>query len=164
MDVVNRLKMFVALFFVQVLVLNHVHLLGVAVPLLYIYYAITFRRNTPWWGVLCSSFLLGLCIDIFTNTPGLAAGALTIVAFLQPTLLEMLAPRDSADNLEASAKGLGWGRFAIFSGVLTFIYCLVFFSLELFSFFNWLLWVEHFIGSTLLTWLMIMAIESVRSK
>ncbi len=164
MDIVNRLEMFVVLCLAQVLVLNHVHLLGVAIPLLYIYYGITFRRKTPWWGVLCTSFLMGLCIDIFTNTPGLAAGTLTLVAFLQPHLLEVLAPRDSADNMEASVKALGWGRFAVLSGVLTFIYCLVFFSLELFSFFNWLLWAEHFIGSGLLTWLMILAIESVRSK
>ena len=43
---VNRLVMFVVLLLVQVLVLNHVWLLNVATPLLYVYFAITFPRNT----------------------------------------------------------------------------------------------------------------------
>ena len=41
---VNRLVMFVVLLVVQVLVLNHVWLLNVATPLLYVYFAITFLR------------------------------------------------------------------------------------------------------------------------
>ena len=58
-ELINRLEMFLALFVAQVLILNHVHLFGVGTPLLYVYYAITFRRHFPKWLVLVSCFFVG---------------------------------------------------------------------------------------------------------
>ena len=156
--------MFVALFVAQVLILNHVHLLGVGTPLLYVYFAITFRRNFPKWLVLVSSFLLGLLIDIFSNTPGLAASTMTLVALAQAYLIDLVAPRDSAEDLEASAKVLGLTKFVTLSALLTLLYCLVFFALEAFNFFDVLLWLARSVISFVLTMVLILAVESVRSR
>ena len=163
-ELVNRLVMFVALFLAQVLILNHVHLLGVGTPLLYVYFAITFRRNFPKWLVLVSCFVLGLIIDVFSNTPGLAASVMTLVALVQTYLIELLAPRDSAEDLEASAKTLGAGKFVLLCILLTLLYCMVFFALEAFNFFDVLLWLARSVVSTVLTMVLILAIESVRSR
>ena len=160
----NRLIMFVVLLVVQVLVLNHVWLLNVATPLLYVYFAITFPRNTEKGEVLGWCFFLGLLIDIFSNTPGLAAGTLTLIGMTQTYLVEFFIPRDSAENLEVSAATLGWGKFSILSGVLTLIYCLLFFILEAFNFFDWQLWILRAVCSAVLTLLLMLAIESVRSR
>ncbi len=156
--------MFVALFVAQVLILNHVHLLGVGTPLLYVYFIITFRRNFPKWLVLVSSFLLGLLIDIFSNTPGLAASTMTLVALAQTYLIDLVAPRDSAEDLEASAKVLGASKFVTLSALLTLLYCLVFFALEAFNFFDVLLWLARSVVSFVLTMVLILAVESVRSR
>ena len=156
--------MFVALFVAQVLILNHVHLLGVGTPLLYVYFAITFRRNFPKWLVLVSCFLLGLLIDVFSNTPGLAASTMTLVALAQTYLIELVAPRDSAEDLEASAKVLGTTKFVTLSALLTLLYCLVFFALEAFNFFDVLLWLARSVISFVLTMVLILAVESVRSR
>ena len=161
---VNRLVMFVVLLLVQVLVLNHVWLLNVATPLLYVYFAITFPRNTEKGEVLGWCFFLGLLIDIFSNTPGLAAGTLTLIGMTQTYLVELFVPRDSVENLEVSAATLGWGKFRILSGVLTLIYCLLFFILEAFNFFDWQLWILRAVCSAILTLLLMLAIESVRSR
>lgn len=161
---VNRLVMFVVLLLVQVLVLNHVWLLNVATPLLYVYFAITFPRNTEKGEVLGWCFFLGLLIDIFSNTPGLAAGMLTLIGMAQTYLVELFVPRDSVENLEVSAATLGWGKFSILSGVLTLIYCLLFFILEAFNFFDWQLWILRAVCSAILTLLLMLAIESVRSR
>ena len=160
----NRLIMFVVLLVVQVLVLNHVWLLNVATPLLYVYFAITFPRNTEKGEVLGWCFLLGLLIDIFSNTPGLAAGTLTLIGMTQTYLVELFVPRDSVENLEVSAATLGWGKFSMLSGILTLIYCLLFFILEAFNFFDWQLWILRAVFSTVLTLLLMLAIESVRSR
>lgn len=160
----HRVAMFLILLAAQVLILNHVHLLDVAMPLLYIYFAITFRRGFPRWVILLSCFLMGLIVDMFSSTPGLAAGTMTLVGFIQPFLVERTAPRDSAEDMEISVATLGYGGFAFLSGVITAIYCLVFFTLEAFSFFEWFVWLERIIASSLLTWILILAIESVRSK
>ena len=163
-ELINRLVMFVALFVAQVLILNHVHLFGVGTPLLYVYFIITFRRNFPKWLVLVSSFLLGLLIDIFSNTPGLAASTMTLVALAQAYLIDLVAPRDSAEDLEASAKVLGASKFVTLSALLTLLYCLVFFALEAFNFFDVLLWLARSVVSFVLTMVLILAVESVRSR
>ena len=163
-ELVNRLVMFLALFLAQVLILNHVHLFGVGIPLLYVYFAVTFRRHFPKWLILVSCFLLGLSIDIFSSTPGLASTVLTLVGLAQPYLQELLVPRDSAVDLESSVKTLGFSKFATLSGLLTLLYCLVFFALEAFNFFDILLWLARSLVSAVLTMVLLLAIESVRSK
>ena len=160
----KRLGWFVVLCLVQVLILNHIHLFDLAIPLLYVYFTITFQRGTPKWMILLWSFALGLAIDVFSHTPGLASGSVTLIAVIQPYLLELFVPRDSAENLEVSISTLGIGKFMIFSAVLLVVYCLAFFALEAFSFFNWQYWLACAGASSLLTFALMMAIESVRAK
>lgn len=164
MERFERLTMFSVLLVVQVLILNHIHLFQVATPLLYVFFAITFRRGTPMWIILLWNFGLGLLMDIFTNTPGLAAGCMTLVGFIQPYLLESLVPRDSAENLKVSVVTLGMGKFATLCAILVALYCLVFFALEAFTFFNWQLWLLRAGSSALITLILISAVETVRSK
>ena len=160
---IERLVMFVVLLLVQVLVLNHIHLYQLAIPLPYIFFVITFQQNTPRWLMLTSSFLLGLLLDIFTNTPGLAAGSLTLMAMLQPYLLNRMVPRDAADSLPISSATLGFGKFFTFSTIMTSIYCLIFFALEAFSFFDWQQWLLRTLCSSVLTLLLIVSVEKIRS-
>ena len=164
LELVNRLVMFMVLLVVQVLILNNVHLLGVGTPLLYVYFAITFRRNFPKWLVLVSCFLLGLLVDVFSNTPGLAASVMTLVGLAQCYLIELIAPRDSAEDLEVSFKTLGFSKFDVLSGMLTLLYCMVFFAVEAFNFFDVLLWLARSLVSAVLTMILILAVESVRSR
>ena len=162
--IVNRLIMFVVLALVQVLVLNYVWLFNVATPLLYVFFVITFPRNSAKGEVLVWCFMLGLVIDLFSNTPGLASGAMTLIGLIQPYLLELFVPRDSAENMEVSVATLGIAKFFTFSIILTLIYSLLFFALEAFNFFEWQMWLLRSICSTLLTMVLMLAIESVRSK
>lgn len=162
--IINRLIMFVTLLLVQVLVLNHVWLFNVATPLLYVFFVITFPRNSAKGEVLAWSFCLGLMVDLFSNTPGMASGTMTLVALLQPYLLELYVPRDSAENLEVTSATLGRSKFLTFSTILTLLYCLVFFILEAFNFFEWRLWLLRAVCSTVLTMVLMLAIDSVRSK
>lgn len=164
MEHVERLVLFVVLLVVQVLILSHICLFQVAMPLLYVFFAITFRRGTPKWMILLWSFAMGLMIDMFSNTPGLATGCLTLIGFLQPYLLEPLVPRDSADNMKVSAATLGVSKFAMLCTVLVALYCLLFFALESFTFFNWQLWLLRAGGSALITLVIIFAVESIRSR
>ena len=163
-ELVNRLVMFVTLLVAQVLILNNVRLFGVGTPLLYVYFAITFRRNFPKWLVLVSCFMLGLLVDVFSNTPGLASTVMTLVGLAQCYLMNLLAPRDSAEDLEASVKTLGISKFATLSSFLVVIYCLLFFALETFNFFDVLLWLARSVVSAVLTLVLVFAIESVRSR
>ena len=89
---------------------------------------------------------------------------MTFVALLQPYVLELCVPRDSADDLKVSVRSLGWGKVATLAFLLVLIYVLVFFSLEAFNFYNWQQWLMCVGGSTVLTYLFILVIENLRTK
>ena len=163
-ELIKRLAVFFILCVVQILFLNHIRLFGVATPMLYILFVIIFHRNTPKWALLLWSFALGLAIDVFSNTPGLAAGSMTLIAIIQPYLLELFIPRDSLEELRVSSTTLGLGKYIFFSTILIVIYCLVFFALETFSFYNWIHWLTCAGSSALLTLILILSIETVRKK
>lgn len=163
-DLLKRLGLFIILCAVQILILNHIHLFDVATPFLFVYFAISFRRNSPKWAVILWCFAMGLAVDVFSNTPGLAAGSLTLVGLIQPYLIELFTPRDSVDDLECSVLTLGKGKYALLATILLFVFCLFFFALEAFTFFNWIYWLVCTCSSTALTLVLILAIESIRQK
>lgn len=161
-DQVKRIALFVALLLVQALVLNHIHLFDCATPMLYILLVLHFRRNQPRWSALLWSFALGLCVDVFANTPGVAAASMTAMGLVQPYLFELFVPRDSADDLLPSPRTIGVTAYCWYAFIMVFAYCLVFFTLETFNFFNWLQWLECIGGSTVLTYALVMALENFR--
>ena len=163
-DLLKRLGLFIVLCVVQIMVLNHIHLFDIAIPLLYIYFGITFHRNYPKWAILLWCFALGLAIDVFSNTPGLAAGSMTLIGVIQPYLLELFVPRDSVEDMNVSIKSMGFVKFTTFSAILIFIFCLAFFALEAFTFYNWVNWLIYACCSAVLTLTLILAIESVRVR
>ena len=163
-DLLKRVLWFFLFVLAQVLVLGRIHLFHVATPLFYVYFVALFPRNYPKWAVLVWSFLLGLVVDCFTNTPGMSSFSLTLIAAIQPYLLEVFVSRDSAENLEPSVKALGMPKYSTYISLLVFIYCVVFYTLELFSFVNWEHWVLCVIGSTVITLLLVATCEYARSR
>lgn len=161
-DTLRRAAVFLLLLLVQGLVLGRIHLYGVATPLLYVYFAIILPRNYPRWASLIWCFLMGLCVDMFSNTPGVAAASMTFMGMIQPWLLELFVPRDSAEDLKSSAVTLGNGKFATLSFFMLLIYCLLFFTLESFSFFDLQHWILCVLSSTLLTLILVTTLESIR--
>ena len=78
-DLLKRVMQFVLLGLSQVLVFNGMDILYGAIPLIYVYFVIMFPRNYPKWAILLWSFAMGLTMDMFTNTPGVAAMSLTLI-------------------------------------------------------------------------------------
>lgn len=163
-EVIRHFFTFIILCIVQVLVLNHIELFGCATPFLYVYFIMLFRRGFPKWAVLLWSFFLGIFIDMFSNTPGVAASSATFIGLLQPYLLNLFAPRDSSDDMMPTMKSLGVARYVYYTIICVFIFNLLFFTVEMFSFFNWLQWALNICGSTVLTVVLILVIENVRKR
>lgn len=164
MYLLSQFLWFVVMLVVQALLLNNIHLFGCSTPLLYVYVILMARRDFPRWGLLLFGFLLGLGVDMFSNTPGVGACSMTLLAFVQPMLMKLFLPRDSADDFQPGIPSLGLMKFVYFSFISIFLYSLVFFTLEMFNFFNWTLWALSVGGSTLLTLLLIIVIDNFRNK
>lgn len=163
-DILKRVLWFFLFVLAQVFVFGRIHLFHYATPLFYVYFVALFPRNYPKWSILVWSFLLGLVIDTFSNTPGLSSFSLTLIAAIQPYAFEIFVSREAAENLEPSAKAIGPLKYSAYISMLVFLYCVVFYTLEIFSFINWLQWVLCVTGSTLITLLLIAAFEYTRSK
>ena len=147
-DFLKRLMQFIVLGLAQVLIFNGMDILHGAIPLIYVYFIIMFPRNYPKWAILLWSFVMGVTMDMFTNTPGIAAASLTLIGAY----------------IKTSIHTLGFGKFLTLAYILIIIYCVVFFTIEAFSFFNFLHWLSCMVGSSLLTTALILALESLRKK
>ena len=101
---------------------------------------------------------------MFYNTPGMAAASMTLIGVIQPYYFEMFISRDAAENLQPSMDNIGWVKYFYYSLVLVTIYCLVFFTLDVFTFYNWLEWIKCVMGSSAITLLMILTFETVRGR
>lgn len=160
--ILSRIGWFVSLMLLQVLVFNHVHIFGYATPMPYIYFLLILPSDTPRWLYVLLGFLLGLSIDLFTNTPGLASGSMTLLGVIVPLLLKAFSSSEKNESFSPSHKEMEWGAFAKYVVFSTFIYCAVFFSFEAFSFFDWQILAVNILGSTLLTTLFVVAMELIR--
>lgn len=163
-DTLRRTLLMVIFCLSQALVLNHIHLFDCATPLLYVYFVMLFPLGYPRWALLLWSFVMGFSIDIFANTPGVAAASLTAVGMIQPAIFKFFIPRDSADNIKPSMSTIGVTKFVYYTIIIDLVYNFLFFTIEAFNFFNWLLWVECIVGSTVITVILILALESFIKK
>ena len=154
---------FLLILALQVLVFDHVHIFGHATPFVAVYFVLLFPGNTPRSGMLLWSFALGIAADTFTNTPGVAAFSLTATAMIQPWLLKINSTTETDDEVPIpSAKIIGWGAYIRYVS-LAVVFCeALFHLLETFSLFSWQEMLVNAGSSSLLTILIIAAIESVR--
>ncbi len=134
---------FVVLVLFQVLVINHIRLGGYVHPHIYLIFIMLLPFNTPKWQLLVLGFVLGLSIDLFTGTPGLHAGATTLMAFCRPSIIKLVSGNLKFENIQEPSLGQIDGMW-----MFRYVLCMVFvhhfalFFLESFSF--------HLIGQVLL--------------
>lgn len=160
----NRIAWFIGLMLVQVLLCNNICLFGLATPFVYVYYLLVMDRDIDRITLMVMAFFLGLSVDIFSNTPGVNAGASVFVAFMRPGLLRLFSPRGEYENFEPGIYTLGIGAFVRYAVIMVLLHHAVLFLLEAFSFVNMGYLSFRILCSTLLTVLLVMAIEFVRHK
>lgn len=148
----------------QVLVFSHIHLWGVAVPLVFVYLLLMFPKDTARWKVIVWGFVMGLAVDIFSNTPGVAAGAMTLTGLVQPVLLGLMLPKDTVEAVTPSFRLMGIWTYIRYALLLVLFHHIAFFFLEFFSFFHWEYWLMELLSSWLLSVLVIVVLESFRGS
>ena len=149
----------------QVLLFGHIHLFGYATPMPYVYFLIILSLDTPRWLYLVSAFALGLAIDIFSCTPGMTSASLCAVALIAPWLLEKFRPSDKeSEDFSPSARSMKWGGFLRYAALLILLNCIFYFTIEAFSFTAWKLLLVNIGASFLLTFLVVLALELLRSR
>lgn len=147
---------FLALLLVQVLIFNNIEIGGYINPYIYILFIILLPFETPAWITLSLAFLMGLLVDIFSETLGMHTSATVFMAFLRPYILSYFAPRDgyeSGSYPRVFYYGLPW--FIKYATLMVFAHHLFLFYVEMFKFQDFFVTLLRVILSTLFSSILI---------
>ncbi len=134
-EVIRNILRFLFLVLLQVLILNNIQLSGYLNPFLYVLFILMLPFQTPKWLVLVLAFVLGISVDMFSDTGGLHAASSVLMAFLRQPILKLISPREGYDVMQKPTIqqfGLGW--FFSYAGILVFVHHLFLFYMEVFHF------------------------------
>ena len=128
--------MFVSLVLIQVLIFNQVQLSGFFNPYIYILFIILLPLSTPRYAVLILGFLLGLVIDVFSNSLGIHSAASVFIAYLRPLVIRIISNRedDKNDYPGLHQNKLSW--FISYVAIMVLLHHFVLFYLEVYTFAN----------------------------
>ena len=79
---------FILLLAVQIIIFNNMNFLGFISPCPYLLFIILYPVNGNKSGLLASSFLLGLIMDMFSNSGGIHATACLLLAYFRPSIFK----------------------------------------------------------------------------
>ena len=143
---------FVVFVLIQVLILNNIHFLRIATPFLYLYFIIKMPVGSSRTQVVFFSFIAGVVIDTFSNTPGMHAAACTLAG--------VFMGKDLPEGIYPSYKTFGFGGF--FRYVLSFVLIqhTTLFAIESLTLFDPLFLVVRILSSVVMTTLLICTVEA----
>jgi len=162
--VLQNIIRFLLLVLFQVLVLNNIQFLGYINPYLYILFILSLPVQTPRWFSLVLAFSIGLTIDAFSNTMGLHAFACVLIAFLRNGVINLFTSIEEGNNPTPSFHTFGVGAYIKYVVLMVIIHHFTLFYLEAFSFAHF--WIISFkiVLSSFFTILLIMGVQSLKSK
>lgn len=160
-DIVKNIVRWILLMAVQILVLNNIYLGGVFNPYIYVLIILSLPIDMSALVVLLMGFFTGFILDIFSHTIGLHTMALTLVGFLRPRILAIVAPRDGYEfGSSVNVRDMGWSRYSVYALLLIFPHHLMLFAMEGFSSGLFGLAVQKTLLNTVLTFVLILLVQS----
>jgi rod shape-determining protein MreD len=134
--ITSNLFRIIGLVLLQALVIDHMDLAnGWVAPYLYVLGILLLPFDTPPWASLLAGFGSGYLMDLFSSTPGLHAGACTVMGFARPYVLRLVAPRDGYEfGRRPTLAHMGMAWFLTYAGLLVAIHHLWLFYAEVYRF------------------------------
>jgi hypothetical protein len=128
--------MFISLVLAQVLIFNQVQFSGFFNPYAYLLFIILLPLSAPRYLVLILAFLLGLIIDIFSNSLGVHSAATVFAAYARPLVIRVISNRedDKSDYPGLHQNKLIW--FVNYVLIMVLLHHTVLFYLEVYTFAN----------------------------
>lgn len=127
----NALR-FIVLILTQIAIFDHIDFLGSINPYPYVLFILLFPIGKNRASLLIFSFLLGLSIDMFTNSGGMHAMACTVTAFVRPWVLRSVFGLAYEYNTIYITNVPFTERF-LYVSILVFIHHLILFFMETFN-------------------------------
>jgi rod shape-determining protein MreD len=141
---------FIALLLVQVVVCNNINFLGYINPYIYIVFIFLFPIRDSRIVLLLISFLLGILVDMFSDSGGVHAAAAVTLAYARPLLLKMSFGM-LYEHQSVKFSNTDIGSLITYVGLGTLLHHFILFSLEVFNISNILLILKKTLFSGIFT-------------
>jgi len=151
---INIIKFLILVLF-QVLLFNKINFLGYVNPYIYLIFILTFPLDGNKTLLIFLSFLLGLSVDIFSDTGGVHAAASVFVGYIRPMFLKFSFGVSYEYNMVKLNK-TPMGERLTYITAIVLIHHFVLFSLEIFSISNILLTLKSTLFSGIFSILLIL--------
>ena len=161
-DLLKNIIRFALFILVQVFVLNQVPPLHrFVVPYLYYLFILWLPFTLPRFWLSFISFLFGLTLDYFMNTPGLHAAACTLIAYIRPFTINLLISQDGSDKNypSPSVTSMGFAPYGTYVLILTLFHHGLLIFLEWMSFGSFLFFIGKLLATTGVSLLLIFLTE-----
>ncbi len=145
----NALR-FILLLATQVTIFNNMNLFGFVNPFPYILFIMLYPVNGNKYGLLLSSFFLGLTMDMFLNSGGVHAASCLILAYFRPTIFKFAFGLSYEYQTVKINDSLSPERFS-FILIAVIIHHFTLFFLEIFAFNYFLTIISRTLLSTIFT-------------
>jgi rod shape-determining protein MreD len=136
----------------QVFLLKNITLYNLSTPYLYIMFILLLPFEIPNVLLFALSFILGLTIDSFYDTPGLHAASCVLLAFVRILFISITVQKDGFDNEpEPTLNVMGLRWFFTYALILTLAHHFFLFNLEVFRFSEMPYTLSRFVLSSIFT-------------
>ncbi len=161
----RNLVLWLVLIFLQISIFNFVEIHPAITINQYAFFIIVLPLSVSRYFALILAFLTGLTIDMFLNTPGLHASALTAMAYFKFFLLKfMISSTGYDDDPQDAFSSFGFLKFTIYAAIMLLVFHLVLFSFEWFRFSAFPFIILKTFLSTLFTLLVVILYRFSRSS
>lgn len=132
--VIRNIIRLIFLVLFQITILNYIQLGGYINPYLYVLFILLLPFETPKWLLLISAFILGISVDMFSDTTGIHTAACVFMAFCRPGVTNLVSSRlDYELGIQPTIRDLGFKWFFSYSFILVIAHHFLLFFLEVFS-------------------------------
>ena len=159
---INSIRFFLLLL-MQVLLFNHINFLGYINPYIYIAFILFFPFTAKQTLLIFSSFVLGLSIDIFSDSEAIHAAASVFIAYLRPSILKI----SFGVSYQHNSVHLNQARFSqivTYVATMVIMHHLMLFTLDVFNLLHILLILKSTLFSGIFTVVLIVSSIVIFSK
>lgn len=147
---------------VQAVIFNNLVLFNCAMPFVFIYLIIAMPISFGPNIAMTIGFFAGLAIDAVSDTYGLNTLCCTVLGFVHRRIFHLYVSRDEdLSGLSPSMRTMGAEAFLKYMLTMVLIYCTMAFVIEAFSFFDLWRLLVRIAASSVYTFVLLYAIDSL---
>ena len=152
------------LLFLQVLLLDNLHWLGLVHPFIYIWAIILLPIELPRWLQMLIGAAFGIVMDLFTHAPGIHMAGCVMMAYLRPLLVSGVVQDIDRMKGAVTSATIGMGNWLRIVAIMVAVHHAIVFMLEAFTFAHFGYTLLQIILSGIFSYAMLLMLEYLRKN